>query len=58
MSWIASVVRDLQTFCTKNDLQETAKTLSKVPDVLEREIAEAKPTAKFRRVVPNVPEQR
>ncbi len=58
MSWITSVVRDLQDFCVKNDLQETAGKLSQVPVVMEREIAGLVPLAELHRDTSNTTKEK
>ena len=38
LNWIADVVSDLYGFCVKNDLQETANSLSRVARAFECEV--------------------
>ena len=44
--WIADVVNDLHGFCVKNDLQETAKSLSNVASAFECEVNQMPSPAK------------
>lgn len=49
MIWIADVVSDLHGFCLKNNLQETAKSLSRVASAFECEVNQVSPPAKASR---------